>query len=143
MSGCFSYMAMIVPTADPAGRLTEQVKRIIPGKDYEVALNEGKKVIIKISRITPDAIFGKIDLKDAAGDKIYSPAGEVITDPNYRIPLAGVADIRERKLSVGKTITAIAVPVTALCIVAYIWLTNLPDPAPSNNALSNISLDFD
>ena len=53
MFGCFSYKAMIVPTADPASRLTEQVKRIIPGKDYEVALNGGNKVNIKISRITP------------------------------------------------------------------------------------------
>ena len=143
MVGCFSYKAMIVPAAEPAARLTEQVKRILPGKDYKVILNDGKTVDIKISGITTDAIFGNIELKDANGDRIYSPSGQVVSDTNYRIPLAEVADIRARKLSVGKTIVAIAVPVAAAAgIGIYILLTNIPDPAPANNSGDSISLDF-
>ena len=97
---------------------------------------------IKISRTTPDAIFGKMELEDANGDRIYAPSGQVVIDMNHRIPLAGVADIRARKLSVGKTVIAIAVPVTAACIWMYILLANVPEPAPVNNYWDGISLDF-
>jgi len=117
--GCYSYKPTMAPTADPAMRRSELVKRVTPGRHYEIALNDGKKVKMKVSTITAEAIFGAIVLKDADGERLYSPMGKAITDQNYRVLLSEVADIRERKMSGGRTAVVIAVP--SVAVVAIFW----------------------
>ena len=122
---CYSYKPVLLPAEDLASRQAEMAAAILPNKNYELKLNDGTTIVIQVTKLENDTLFGRMESKSVNGKTLTDAYGNPIKDPNSQIPLETIREIRKRKFSSGKTVIASGAAIALTAGVIAFILSNV------------------
>jgi len=124
LSSCYSYKPYLNDLQISSEVLRE---KIAPGKKYEVLTTDSKKLTIKVDSVTNDRLIGDASWKVNTGQSKNPQqiSNQTIYQKKYSILFNQIKSIKERKISAGKTIAAIAIPIGILVLIGIHSVNNL------------------
>ncbi len=126
LTSCYSYKPYIDDVQITSEILQE---KITPGKKYEIMTIDGKRLTVKVDSTGNRSITGDVSwivsYRQSKNDHSASQISETVHQKNYTILFEQIKSVRERKVSAGKTIAAIVVPIGILALIGTYSLNNM------------------